>query len=148
VPKHVLSKVGMCRCRPRPPYATTPTTVSTQAPTVRDLLYPRRGLPHAASFPRSGAGTKLPLTSRYAYPSARIGNPRSEAKGAANTMTSADKIKRLVDQTIEEAEPLVDKVIEKTESLVGEAEETAESLVEKAKEKAEPLIDKAKDTSR
>jgi vacuolar-type H+-ATPase subunit E/Vma4 len=40
-------------------------------------------------------------------------------------MTSADKIKNLVDQAIEEAEPLVDKVMEKAEPLVEKARDTS-----------------------
>jgi polyhydroxyalkanoate synthesis regulator phasin len=76
---------------------------------------------------------------------ARIKCRQPAAKGAVITMTSADKVKGLVDQATEKAEPLVDKVLEKAELLAEEANEKAESLVEKVKEKAEPLLEKIKE---
>lgn len=67
-----------------------------------------------------------------------------DSEGSNNSMTSADKIKSLVDETIDKAEPLVDKILEKAESLTQEANDRADLLVEKVKEKAEPLLEKVK----
>ena len=113
-------------------------------------MLPRRGVGHYAV-------DHLPLP----LPSARIGYLRLAAKGAANTMNSAEtstetsaatsaeasgeKIRGVVDQTLEEAEPLVDKVLERTESFVEKAKKKAELLAEKVLEKAEPLAEKVKE---
>jgi hypothetical protein len=158
--------------RIRPP-CVTPKINYGESPRLMTvgLVYPTGGTARCRSFHEGARGTTLSITSRYPF-RARIGYLRLVAKGAANTMTSAetpadtsaetstetsttsaetsaeasaDKIRGLVDQTLEEAEPLVDKVLERTESFVEEAKEKAELLAEKIKEKAEPLVEKVRE---
>jgi len=128
---------------------------------------PGWGTARCRSFHEGARGATLSITSRYPF-RVRIGYLRLVAKGAANTMTSAEtsadtsadtsttsaessaeasaeQIQGLVDQKLDDAEPLVDKVLEKTESFAEEAKEKAELLAEKVKEKAEPLVEKARE---
>lgn len=82
---------------------------------------------------------------REHYARNHLPHPRPVTKGAVHTMTSADKIKSQLDQSLDDAKPLVDKVLGKTDELAQGAKERVELLAEKVMEKAEPLIEKVKE---